>query len=109
MSDDELRDEAEPVEFEIPATTAPTLPTEHTLNNSATFYQRRVDGGMIVKFVPIVMTPNGAVPAPDAYCVSFSVDGWERFKREVAADGVKPPSIETVRHFPGGLLNGDGH
>jgi hypothetical protein len=107
---DELHGEpdAEAVEFEIPAVTAPTMPVEHTLTNSHTFYQRTVGGGMQVKFLPIVMTPSGAVPAPEAYVIVFNPDGWERFKREVAADGVKPPTIETARHFPGGLLNGDG-
>lgn len=101
-------DDAAPVEFEIPAVTSPIMPVEHTLTNSHTFYQRTIDGGMLVKFLPIVMTPSGGVPAPEAYVVTFNADGWERFKREVAADGVKPPAIETARHFPGGLLNGGG-
>jgi hypothetical protein len=108
MSDDEP--EVEQIEFEVPAVTAPTLPTEHVLNNSVNFFQRLVGGSMQLKFVPLVVLPDGrSVPAPEAYVVLFNPDSWERFKREVAADGMKAPGIETVRHFPGGLLNGDGH
>lgn len=102
-SDDEL----EQVELEIPDVTAPVMPTEHTLNNSHTFYQRTIGGGMLLKFVPLVARGDGSVvPAPEAYVVAFSPEGWERFKREVSLDGVTPPRVETVRTFPGGLLNG---
>lgn len=100
--------EPEQVEVEVPAQTAPTLPVEHFLHYSATFYQRQIGGGMLVKFVPLVATPAGNVPAPEAYCVEFSPEGWDRFKREVAADGARGPVIETARHVPGGFLNG-GH
>lgn len=113
MNDDErdaldlARDDDEPVEFEIPAATAPTFPVEHTLNNSHTFYQRTVGGGMDLKFVALVTLPDGRnIPSPEATVIRFGPEPWERFKREVEADGDKP-RIETVRHFPGGLLNGD--
>lgn len=104
MSADDERD----VEHELPPVTAPTFPTEHVLNDSHTFFQRVVSGGMLVKFVPLVHTRGGVVPAPDAYCISFSPEGWERFKTEVLADGAKAPVIETARSFPGDLLNGGG-
>lgn len=95
------------IEVEVPAITSPTFPAEVTLNNSHAFFQRTIDGGMIVKFVPLVPTAHGNMPAHEATCVVFSGEGWERFKRTVQADGVAPPQVETALHIPGGLLNGE--
>lgn len=100
--------EVEQVEIEVPPATAPVLPLEVVLHNSVNWFQRLVGGGMQVKFAPLVQTPAGYVPTTPGYVVEFSADAWERFKREVAADGVKAPAIETVRHFPGDPLNGAG-
>lgn len=105
----DIEPEEEAVEFEIPAVTAPVFPYEMVLNDSHTFYQRTIGGGMDVKLVPVVQTPNGRAPALPATVVRFSPEGWERFKREVANDGEKAPNIETVRAFPGGLLHREGH
>lgn len=103
---DERRYEDEQRElFDIPDVTAPVFPSEHTLNNSAAFFQRAVGGGMLLKFAALVQTPVGFQPAPEAVVVVFNEAGWERFKALVARDGVASP-IETVRTFPGGLLNG---
>lgn len=95
------------IEVEIPSVTAPTFPIEHVLNNSHTFFQRTIGGGMDLKFVALVATQHGNMPAPDATVVRFNAESWDRFKRECMADGDKP-RIQTVRHFPGGLLNGEG-
>lgn len=93
-------------EVEVPPLTAPVLPLEVVLHNSTTFYQRMIGGGMQLKFAPLVQTPAGYVPTTPGYVVEFGAEAWERFKREVAADGERPPQIETVRHIPGGPLNG---
>lgn len=103
MSADEDGDQ---VEIEIPAVTAPTFPIERMIWNSETFYQRDIAGNMIVKLVPLINTQRGNVPHAEALCIVYSPAGWERFQREVAADGVKAPTIETTQHFPGGFLNG---
>lgn len=96
------------LEIEVPAVTAPTFPIERVIWNSETFYQRDIAGNMIVKLVPLIATTGGNVPHAEALCFMFSPEGWERFKREVAADGAKAPLIEAMRHFPGGFPNG-GH
>ena len=92
-------------EFEIPAQTAPVFPIETLLHNSACFFQRTMGGGMHMKVVALIATPNGHVPAPDATVVEFSAAGWDGFKEQVARDGARS-TIETVRTFPGGMLNG---
>ena len=95
----------EVVELEIPAVTSPTFPWEMVLHNSVTFYQRMVGGGMQLKFCPLAATPQGYAPLPPGFTIEFNPDAWERFKREVEADGEKP-RIETFRSFGGGPLNG---
>jgi hypothetical protein len=96
------------IEVEVPAITAPTFPHETTLNNSHTFFQRTVGGGMLLKFVPLVTLPNGQqLPDPHATCVMFSPEGWEQFRRQVAADGIES-RIVTARSFPEGFLRGEG-
>lgn len=106
-SEVEPDDDDDAIVLKIPAVTAPTFPVEHALNNSVTFFQRTIDGGMDVKFVALVTLPDGRnLPSPEATVIRFNPQAWERHKREVAADGEKS-KIETVRHFPGGLLNGD--
>jgi len=95
------------VEVEVPATTAPTFPHETTLTNSHTFFQRTIGGGMMLKFVPLVVLPDGrTLPDTHAVCVLFSADGWERFKRQAAADG-DAPAIVTARNIEG-FLGGSG-
>lgn len=100
-----MEDEPEQVEIEIPPVTAPTLPHEIILHNSANWYQRLVGGGMALKFCPLVQTPGGWVPTTPGFVVEFGPEAWERFRAEVAADGVKS-RIETHRTLPGGGLNG---
>jgi hypothetical protein len=80
--------------------TAPTLPWEILLPNSATFFQRLPNGGMLLKFTPAVFGPQGGQIVPPGIVISFSADGWERFKEEVARDGVKPPEIPIARTLP---------
>lgn len=100
--------EDDEVELEIPALTAPVLPVETTFDNAAMLYQRTIGGGMLLKMLPLVATAQGTMPTPHAYVAKFSPEGWERFKREVAADGVKAPAVETARTIPGGLLRANG-
>lgn len=96
------------VEVEIPEMTAPVFPTESTLTNSHTFFQRTVGGGMTLKFVPLIALPDGrTLPDTHATCVQFSAEGWERFKRSIAADGVES-RIVTARGFPEGFIRGEG-
>jgi hypothetical protein len=96
------------IEVEVPAITAPTFPHETTLNNSHTFFQRMVGGGMTLKFVPIVTLPDGRqIPDPHAISIVFSAEGWEQFKRTVEADG-EQSRIVTARGFPEGFLRGEG-
>lgn len=83
--------------------TAPDLPWELTLKNSATYFQKLPGGRMVLKFVPIALTPQGAMMTPPGIEIVFGADGWERFKEEVAADGEKPPEkpvIQTARALP---------
>lgn len=90
-----------------PAVERPTMPTETVLRNSATFYRRRADGVMELAFCPVATLPGGQQAlVPEAFVIEFHGDAWERFKREVLADGVKPPTIETVQGLPPGLRNG---
>lgn len=97
--------EPEEIEVEVPAVTAPTAPWEIVLHNSTTFFQRMVGGGMLLKFLPVVATPEGYVPVPPGVGVEFSAEAWERFKREVEADGERP-RVQVARSFGGGPLNG---
>ena len=97
MSDDATRN-GDSIEVEIPPTTAPVFPIERTLNNSKIFFQKMIGGGMLLKIVPLIATPNGNIPHPEAVCVIFGEAGWEQFKREVAADGASP--IQIVSVFP---------
>jgi hypothetical protein len=106
MSDAEQNGDS--IEVEVPAITTPTFPVEQTLNNSQAFFQRTIGGGMLLKVVPLITTPRGVLPAHEATVIVFSADGWDRFKRAVAADGDAPPQVETALHIPGGLLNGEG-
>lgn len=100
------QDAPEQVEtFEIPAATAPVFPLEEVLHNSAHFFQRTIGGGMLLKFCPLVTTPQGSVPALPAVVVEFSPEGWDGFVRDVQA-GERRPHIPTVRHFPEGLNGG---
>jgi hypothetical protein len=101
--------EPETIDVDLPATTAPVFPTEHVLSSSQVFFQRMIGGGMQLKFVAVIMSPRGPLPAPEATVINLTPDGWEVFKRIVAADGVVPPQVETALHIPGGLLNGEPH
>lgn len=100
-------DEAIEERFELPAVTAPTFPWEIMLNESAVFYQRLIGGGMAVKFVAVAMTQGGWAPLPPGVVIVFNDKTWERFKREVAADGEKAPMIETATHVPRLHTNGE--
>lgn len=106
MNEPELNGDS--VEIEVPPVTAPTFPTETTLTNSHTFFQRTVGGGMLLKFVPLVTLPNGqSLPDTHSTGVQFSPEGWEQFKRDVEVDGERS-RIVTARTFPEGFLRGEG-
>lgn len=99
--------EPEQAPEQAPDVVAPLFPTEHVLNTSQAFFQRLLGEGMQIKFVAVIVTPRGPLPAPEATVINFTKEGWERFKQAVEADGVLPPAIETAIHIPGGLLNGE--
>lgn len=82
--------------------TAPIFPAEVVLSMHGNWLQRLPGGGMQVKFAALVMTPAGPRPQLPAYVVEFNADGWERFKRVVAADG-DVPSVELATHLPPGV------
>lgn len=74
-----------------PREAVPVLPWQIGLNNSVTHYRKRDDGGMVLCFTPGMDAPGGGfamVPGPQCQ-IAFSPEAWERFQREVAADGVK--------------------
>ena len=64
----------------------PVLPWEVSLRNAGWFLEASEAGGMVLKLVPLQPLPDGSqVPVGMAVEVAFSADGWERFRRDVAA------------------------
>lgn len=80
----------------------PVMPWDIRFNNSVTHYVRRADGGMVLVFTPGVAAPDGSgrmMVTPPAIGVQFSAEAWERFKREVVADG-KTSGITLATSIP---------
>lgn len=78
----------------------PVLPWEIKLGGSVTHYQQLDGGGMALCFTPAIATPQGNMLTPPQVRIEFGKEGWENFKREVAADGAKS-NIAIARQLPG--------
>lgn len=82
----------------------PPITPHLVVDNSVTSYIRTDDGGTILCFTPIVMLGDQGALQPPQIRIEFSPDGWEIFRREVEADGVKS-NIQISRGLPPGLPN----
>lgn len=76
--------------------TIPNLPWEVLLRSTGWFFQR-TSGGMILKLVPTVDTPQGVQMMPPGIEVHFDMAGWEAFKDDVRRDGVQSPIVKASR------------
>lgn len=95
----------EPVNDEaMPARTAPIFPWEIALRNSETFFQKIPNGGMLLKFAPLLPMPGGgSIVTPPGFVVQFSEEGWEHFQKEVAlGESIEPIEIPTATILPPG-------
>lgn len=89
--------------------TAPVLPWEIRLRNATVFYQQLPDGGMQVKFVPVLATAERLVPMAPAVEISFSPDGWDRFKADIERDGAPSPIVKPEPGLIAKLNGNNGH
>lgn len=80
---------------------APVLPVASVVTSHFEHYQSRPDGGMTLIVTPTWPSRegDGYVLVPPQLRIVFDKDGWERFQREVAADGVRS-SIAVSREIP---------
>jgi hypothetical protein len=71
---------------------------------SAWWIKKYADGRVSMKIAPTIQAaPGQMIPVAPAVHVGFSVEGWERFKRDVASDGAVLPQVEISRVIPSNL------